>query len=91
MIYSTEQLELIEQLASIYMTPTEIAIKLGVPETELKSVISVPDHPVRIAYLKGKISQKIEVRKQMAMLARVGSPVALEMSERALLDMEDDE
>lgn len=49
------------------------------------------DSPARKAYFKGKLSQKIENRKQMAMLARVGSPVALEMSERALLDMEDDE
>lgn len=91
MIYSPEQLEVIEQMASLYITPTEIAVTLDVPELELKSDIASAYHPARKAYLKGKLSQKIEIRKQMAMLARVGSPAALEMSERALLDMEDDE
>jgi len=91
MKYSPEQLQTVEQLASLYITPTEIAITLDVPELELKADIACLGHPARIAYLKGKLSQKIEIRKQMAMLARVGSPVALEMSEKALLDMEDDE
>lgn len=91
MKYSPAELQSIEQLASLYMPATEIAISLGVPELELKTDINCVDHPARIAYLKGKISQKIEIRKQMAMLARVGSPAALEMSEKALLDMEDDE
>ena len=91
MIYSPEQLTTIEQLAALYITPTEIAITLDVPEEEFKSDIAMADTPVRKAYLKGKLSQKIAIRKQMAMLARVGSPAALEMSERALLDMEDDE
>lgn len=91
MKYSTEQLATIEQMAALYITPTEIAITLDLPEEEFKSDIALADSPARRAYLKGKISQKIETRKQMAMLARVGSPAALEMSERALLDMEDDE
>lgn len=53
--------------------------------------INTPGTPAYKAYLKGKISQKIEVQKQMAILARVGSPLALEQSQKALLDMEDDE
>lgn len=91
MIYSAEQLETIKQMAALYITPTEIAITLDLPEEEFKSDIAMADSAARKAYLKGKLSQKIETRKQMAMLARVGSPAALEMSERALLDMEDDE
>ena len=91
MIYSAEQLTTIEQMAALYITPTEIAITLDVPEEEFKSDIAMAESPARKAYIKGKLSQKIAIRKQMAMLARVGSPSALEMSERALLDMEDDE
>ena len=68
-----------------------MAIHLGVPELEFKQDIKTPDHPARIAYINGKLSQKIEVQTQMATLARVGSPLALEMSKKALLDMEDDE
>ena len=91
MKYTAEQLKTIEQLAALYITPTEIAITLDLPEEGFKSDIAMADSPARKAYLRGKLSQTLEVRKQMAMLARVGSPAALEMSERALLDMEDDE
>ena len=91
MRYTAEQLTIIEQMAALYIKPSEIAITLDLPEEEFKSDIAMTDSPARKAYQKGKLSQKIEVRKQMAMLARVGSPLALEMSERAMLDMEDDE
>lgn len=91
MTYSQEQLTAIEQMAAIYMRPTEIAITIDVPEEEFKADIAMADSTARKAYIRGKMSQKIETHKQMAMLARVGSPLALEMSERALLDMEDDE
>lgn len=91
MKYSAEQLKTIEQMAALYLRPSEIAIAIDVPEEEFKSDIAMAESEVRRAYLRGKLTQKMEIRKQMAMLARVGSPAALEMSERALLDMEDDE
>lgn len=91
MTYSEQELTQIEQFAQLYIKPSEIAIFLGKPEAALKFDISTPDHPARNAYIRGKLSQKLEVRKQMALLARVGSPSAIEMSEKALLDMEDDE
>lgn len=34
MIYSAEQLTTIEQMAALYITPTEIAVTLDVPEEE---------------------------------------------------------
>ncbi len=90
-MYSQEELTKIEQLASILMKPSEIALILGVPTERFRSEIAMVDSPAYIAYHKGKISHKLEVNKQMAMLARVGSPLALEQSRHALLDMEDDE
>lgn len=78
-------------MAALYLRPSEIAIAIDVPEEEFKSDIAMAESEVRRSYLRGKLTQKLEIRKQMAMLARVGSPAALEMSERALLDMEDDE
>lgn len=44
-----------------------------------------------LAYNRGKVATKVELRKQEIMLAKVGSPVALDNCHRALLDMEDDE
>lgn len=91
MKYSAKQLEKIEQFAQLYTKPTEIAIYLDVPVEEFKADINSEGHQAQKAYVKGKLSQKLEIRKQMATLARVGSPAAIEMSEKALLDMEDDE
>lgn len=90
-MYSAEELTKIEQLASLYMKPSEIALILGRNPEAFRSDIAMVDSPAYKAYLKGKISQKLEIHKQMAMLARVGSPLALEQSQKALLDMEDDE
>lgn len=91
MIYTDNELQQIENLATLYIKPTEIAVLLGVPEADFKRDIATPEHPARRAYIKGKLGQKLEVHKQMAELARVGSPLALEQSRKALLDMEDDE
>lgn len=91
MKYSPQQLQAIEQLATICTPPTEIAISLELPEEQFRSDIAIADHPARRAYLKGKLATKTEIRKQMVMLARVGSPAAIEMMDRAILDMEDDE
>lgn len=57
----------------------------------MKADIAMPGSPARDAYMKGKVSTRTEVRRQMVALARVGSPLALEMTEKALLDMDDDE
>lgn len=91
MKYSPEQLKKIEQFAQLYIKPSEIAIFLDIPEEEFKSDIASVGHPARSAYVKGKLSQKLKVRKQMTYLACAGSPAAIEMSEKVLLDMEDDE
>lgn len=91
MTYTHEQLAKIEELAALYIRPSEIAVMLDLHEELFKADIAAADSPARRAYLRGKLSQKLEIRRQMASLARVGSPLALEMSERALLDMEDDE
>lgn len=91
MKYSPEQLEAVEKLAAICTRPSEIAISLDIPEYEFKQDINLVGHPARSAYMKGKLSTKTEIRRQMVMFARVGSPAAVDMLHRELLDMEDDE
>ncbi|MBO4723586.1 MAG: hypothetical protein IKT03_05720 [Muribaculaceae bacterium] len=91
MTYSQTDLEKIEKLASLYMTISEIASLIDVPAEQLRRDIAVKNSDANKAYNRGKVSTKLELRKQEIMLARVGSPLALENSRRALLDMEDDE
>lgn len=91
MIYSTLQLEQIEKMAALYMTITDIATILNVSAEQLRWDISQKDTDVSKAYHRGKASLKLALRTQETMLAKVGSPLALESCRKNLLDMEDDE
>ena len=91
MTYSDKELQQIEQMASLYLPISDIALILGINAEVLRRDIKIKDSPAANAYLKGKVSSKIALRKQEMMLAKVGSPLALDNVRRALMDMEDDE
>lgn len=91
MTYSTLQLQQIEKMAALYMTITDIASILDVSAEQLRWDISQKDSDVAKSYHKGKASLKLALRTQEALLAKVGSPLALENCRKNLLDMEDDE
>ena len=91
MQYSEKELQQIETMASLYLTITDIATVLGYKPEELRRDINANSHPANLAYLKGKVSRKVELRKQEIQLAQVGSPLALENARLALIEMEDDE
>lgn len=91
MTLSDKELEQIEQLASLYMPISDIAVILDCNPEVLRAEIACKMSPAYTAYRRGKLSTKIEVRKQEALLAKVGSPLALDNMQKALLDMEDDE
>lgn len=91
MTYSDKELQQIEQMASLYLSISDIAIVLGVNPENLRRDIKIKGSPAEKAYTKGKVSSKVALRKQEMMLAKVGSPLALDNVRRALMDMEDDE
>ncbi len=91
MTFTEEELEQIEQMASLYLSVTDIATILNVRPEELRREIRTADSPAGKAYLKGKTMRKVQLRKQEIQLAQVGSPLALENARLALIDMEDDE
>ena len=91
MTFTEQELEQIEQLASLYLSVTDIATVMGVRPEELRKRIRIKDDPVAIAYQKGKTMRKVQLRKQEIQLAQVGSPLTLENARLALIDMEDDE
>ena len=91
MTYTEEQLETIEQLASIYMPIRDIALILEVEDTHLREDIQCQTSPASRAYRKGKALSKVALHQQEMNLAKVGSPLALENARQNLLDMEDDE
>lgn len=91
MDYEPNQLEKVEQLASIYMPITDIALIIEVDPSELRADIADNLTEVSRRYRKGKALAKVQLRDQEMKLAKVGSPLALENVQRNLLDMEDDE
>ncbi len=91
MTFTEEELKQIEQMASLYMSISDIATILGVWPEELRRQIKIKGNLVSIAYNKGKTMRKLELRKQEIQLAQVGSPLALENARQALIDMEEDE
>lgn len=91
MDFSQKELDQIEAMASLYMTPTDIATVLQVSAHLLKAEIKRENSPASQAYRRGKLATKIKLRKQEMALAQVGSPLALQTINTALQDMEDDE
>lgn len=91
MTYTDKELQQIEVMAGLYLTITDIALILGTTPEELRRDIGVVGSPAHYAYQKGKVSRKVELRKQEIQLAQVGSPLALENARLALIEMEDDE
>ena len=91
MDYRDEQLEKVEQLASIYMTITDIALIIEVEPEQLRADIANETSEVSRRYRRGKAIYKVELHKQEMQLAKVGSPLALENARNNLLEMEDDE
>ena len=81
MTYSAEQLQQIENFASIYLKISDMAVILGIPAEVLREDIA--DH--------SSDASKVKLLHQEMMLAQVGSPLAIENTHRNLLDMEDDE
>ena len=91
MTYTDKELQQIEVMAGLYLTITDIALILGTKPEELRRDIGVVGSPAHKAYQKGKVTRKVELRKQEIQLAQVGSPLALENARLALIEMEDDE
>lgn len=91
MTFTEKELEQIEQMASLYLSVTDIATVLDKRPEQLRREIRTKDSPAARAYQKGKTMRKVQLRKQEIQLAQVGSPLALENARLALIDMEDDE
>lgn len=91
MDYDAKQLETVEKLSSVFMKISDIALIIEVDEHALRADINNETSEVSRRYRRGKASSKLKILEQEMSLAQVGSPLALENTRKALLDMEDDE
>lgn len=79
-----EQLKLVEEYASLFFTPEEIAILIDFSDEELKKQLRKKDSDVYRAYMKGKLTTMMNIRRHQITLARNGSPKAEEYIDKLI-------
>lgn len=91
MDYSTTQIEQINELASLLTPLSDIAILLDIDVDMLR--LDVLDRKTEVSknYRKAKAKTALELRKQEIGLANVGSPLAVNLVNEYLINMDSDE
>lgn len=91
MIFTKEMIDRVAELAADLTPPTEIAAMLDIDTDVLKTELSIKASPVRAAYLKAKATTAHMLRRQEIEFARVGSPMAVQLTGEYLREMASDE
>lgn len=91
MFFSQEVIDQIAGYAADLTPISEIAALLDINEDALRLAISDTGSQVRRAYLKAKAGTAHMLRRQELEFAKVGSPLAVQLTNSYLRDMEADE
>lgn len=70
------------------MRPDHIALLIGVDQEEFKRKIKHQGSSANIAYETGRAETILELRRQEITLAKLGSPLAVEMVHKFMSDQE---
>lgn len=89
--YTDDILNQIESYASIFLPISDMAVILDIHPEKLRMDIANRSTEVSKRYHRGKAASKVKLLHQEMQLAYVGSPLALENTQRNLMSMEDDE
>ena len=91
MKYSADQLAKIKEQASQFMRPEHIALLINVDPEEFRRNIKHRGSEAWKAYETGKAETILELRKEELKLAKLGSPLAVEMVNKFRIDQEQNE
>lgn len=91
MIYSKEQIDQIAEYASYLTTISDISILMNIDADELRTDIMDKSSDVSKAYYKAKTITSMNLRKQEIDLAKVGSPLAVQLTNGYIINMDSDE
>ena len=86
MEYNSNQLEKVQEFAGLLMTVSDISVLIGVNEDSFREDISNKNTAVSIAFRKGQIETVLELRKQEIEMAKLGSPLAVELIQKYIID-----
>lgn len=90
-MYSRDQIQKISELASELTPPREIAILMDIDVDTFMAQLANRYSEAHKAYFKAKAETAHMLRKQELEFARVGSPLAVQMTGTFLHDMTADE
>lgn len=91
MDYSTEQIEKVKELAACLTPISDMAILLDMDLDTLRLDVRNKNTAVARAYHRAKADTALKLRKQEIELANVGSPLAVQLTNGYLLNMDADE
>lgn len=91
MDFSDNIINQIQELAEALTPVSDIAALLDIDESMLRDELSNKLSTVRKAYDKGKATTALLLRKQELELAKVGSPLAVQLTAAYVKDMTIDE
>lgn len=88
--FSEEQLNQIEEMAYLLISPTLIAVNLGMMEADLRYHLKDETSPVYQAFYKGLLRQKMELHRSIIKAAGNGSNPAQEQLKAMVRAIETD-
>ncbi len=91
MTFTQGIIDSVAELAGDLTPPSEIAAILDIDPDILRLELSCKSSPVRLAYFKAKAQTARQLRRQELEFARVGSPLAVQLTGLYLRDMTSDE
>lgn len=86
MEYNDSQLEKVKELAGLLMNVNDISVMIGVNEDNFREDIGNKNTAISIAFRKGQIETALEMRKQEIEMAKLGSPMAIELIQKYIID-----
>ncbi len=91
LLFTQEIIDRVAEYAADLTPPSEIAALLDIDPDLLRTELSVKSSPLRKAYLKAKAGTALMLRRQELEFARVGSPLAVQLTGSYIRDMTIDE
>jgi len=86
MEYNDDDLIKISEYAGLLMTITDIAVLMNIDEDELRSDITDKSTEVSRGYRLSKTQMILELHRQEIALAKLGSPMAVELTQTYILN-----
>jgi len=88
MEYTGDELQKISEYAGLLMTITDIAVLMDIDEDELRSDIADKSTKASRAYRLSKTQTVLELHRQEIELAKLGSPLSVELTQTYIINQQ---